>query len=572
MYICDWPKISFPKSPQTEPKGAIVVIVAVFLVVILGFTVLAVDVGYMYDAKAELQNAADAAALASAAFLSSGSPSEAEANVRAKAALFALINKAAGKANVIDQQTDVVLGRAWLDFNTEKYTFAKTAYPWDAVEVTVRRSTNSASGPIGLFFAGIFGKNTADIGASATAVLVPRDIAMVVDLSGSMNDDSELQSYKQTTINLTQVWIDLTPGDDGPTWGNMVAWGVEDIDSDTYQPENDPGLNYMPYRQNWSYLDINNDGTNDFDQLPASYTISEKNALKSGSYDSYRSAQYYADRVAVMLRLANWNDNDGDGGIDSSEVSWTIPYPYSEGSWSDWIKNYVRSSGTQMYSANSAFRYRFGLKTFVNYLLESREAHFETPILSQSPEQPLEAVKMATTWCLDVIENLDSNDQMSLEIYATTANHEVDLTEDYQKVSERLSEMQAGHYNAWTNIGGGLKTAIDELQSQRARPHAKKMIMLMTDGQANTNEFGSYALDGAKTYALEQAKRAANLGIRIYSISVGSGADRALMQQIASIARGEEFFASSGNPTEYTAQLMTIFGRLGGKRPVVLVK
>ena len=62
------------------------VIVAVLLMVMLGFTVLAVDVGYMYDGRAELQNAADAAALASAAFLSSGSPSECEAEVRAKAA------------------------------------------------------------------------------------------------------------------------------------------------------------------------------------------------------------------------------------------------------------------------------------------------------------------------------------------------------------------------------------------------------------------------------------------------------------------------------------------------------
>jgi hypothetical protein len=166
-------------------------------------------------------------------------------------------------------------------------------------------------------------------------MLVPRDIAMTVDLSGSMNDDSELKSYRDTPINLTQVWRDMAEGEDGPTWGNMVHWGVEDIDPDNYDPTADTGLSYMKYGQNWSYLDINNDGINDFDQLPSGYTTDEKNTLKSGTRDYYRSKQYYADRVAVMVRLADWNDNDGDSSIDSNEVSWTVPYPYSEGSWSD---------------------------------------------------------------------------------------------------------------------------------------------------------------------------------------------------------------------------------------------
>ena len=212
------------------------------------------------------------------------------------------------------------------------------------------------------------------------------------------------------------------------------------------------------------------------------------------------------------------------------------------------------------------------LKTFVNFLLERREAHHETPVLAQSPEEPLEAVKLATTWCLAVLDDLDSNDQMSLEIYATDAHHEMDLTENYHDVAARLAEMQAGHYNSSTSIGAGLEIAIDELTSNRARPHAKQVIMLMTDGQANVNDLGNHDPTGAAIYALGQAQRAADHGIRIYCISVGVGADRNLMQQIASIGRGEEFYASGDDPVEYTAQLMEIFGRLGGKRPVGLIQ
>ena len=561
-------------SPHASRPGAVIVLVAVLIVVLLGFTVLAVDVGYMYNTRAELQNAADAAALAAAAFLSSGTPQDAEQGVRDKAYQYALANKAAGKGNIIDSEADVILGRASMDYVTGKYTFAESVYPWDAVKVIVRRDSQRASGPVGLFFAGIFGKNTANISASAVAALVPRDIAMTVDLSGSMNDDSELGYYKDTTINLTQVWDDLTPEVGGPTWGNMVVWGTEEIDPDTYRPQDDPGLTYMPYRTSWSTLDVNRDGIDDFSQLPAGYSTAEKNALKSGSYDSYRSRDYYADRVAVMLRIADWNDNNNNNRIDSTEVSYRA-YPYSGGSWRDWIKNYVYSTSTRMYAENSAFRYRFGLKTFINYLLENRESHAETPILAQAPCQPLEAVKDGVKICLQIMDELDSNDQMSLEIYATTPNHEHDLTEDYHDVATALDNMQAGHYDSWTCIGGGLKIAIDELETGRARGYAKKIIMLMTDGRANVDQWGNAGSQyeaAAKSYALDQARRAAALGVRIYTISVGVAADRALMQEIASITHAEEFFASSNDPDEYSAQLMEIFGELGGKRPVVLIE
>jgi hypothetical protein len=44
------------------------------------------------------------------------------------------------------------------------------------------------------------------------------------------------------------------------------------------------------------------------------------------------------------------------------------------------------------------------------------------------------------------------------------------------------------------------------------------------------------------------------------------------MQEIASITHAQEFFASGYSAAEYNSQLMKIFGELGGKRPVVLIK
>ena len=59
-----------------------------------------------------------------------------------------------------------------------------------AVKVTVR--TDAASGgATSLFFGRLFGLNSVNQQASAVAAVNPRDIAFVVDLSGSMNDDTD---------------------------------------------------------------------------------------------------------------------------------------------------------------------------------------------------------------------------------------------------------------------------------------------------------------------------------------------------------------------------------------------
>ena len=58
---------------QGERKGAVIVMVAVLMVVLLGCVALAVDIGYLYVARAELQRAADAAALAGAQALARAS-------------------------------------------------------------------------------------------------------------------------------------------------------------------------------------------------------------------------------------------------------------------------------------------------------------------------------------------------------------------------------------------------------------------------------------------------------------------------------------------------------------------
>ncbi|MBU0719600.1 MAG: VWA domain-containing protein, partial [Planctomycetes bacterium] len=246
--------------------------------------------------------------------------------------------------------------------------------------------------------------------------------------------------------------------------------------------------------------------------------------------------------------------------------------------WLDYINGYMNSTWTEMYRANSAFRYRFGVKTLTNYLLERKPGNSETPELADVPEQPMQAVKDAVNYMVEFIDDLDTDDQISLEIYGTTARHEVDLTHrtaepaGLSTVSNRLNDMQAGHYDIWTNVGGGLERAIEELGSERARGMSRKMIILLTDGIANVNEDGATGDEaGGAAYALAQAQAAAALGIRIFAVSVGAGANQVLMNQIADIGQGEHFHAE-GSIEEYSAELAAIFQQLGGMRPVELIR
>lgn len=97
-------------------KGLAVVFLAISIVMLCALVGLAVDVGYMYVAKGQLQNAADAAALAGAGNLASDSTSTNQPTARQQAVAFAAQNKAAGSSVTIDSNNtnapngDVVLG------------------------------------------------------------------------------------------------------------------------------------------------------------------------------------------------------------------------------------------------------------------------------------------------------------------------------------------------------------------------------------------------------------------------------------------------------------------------------
>jgi hypothetical protein len=149
------------KKKRPRRRGAALVLAALMIVFLLGMAAFAVDVGYLFLVRTQLQVAADSGAMSGAAGLI-----EPDADVVATAQAFADRHVAGGR-NVDLQPDDVEFGR-W-DFDAR--TFDPAAWRINAIRVTTRRDASSG-GEARLFFARVFGFDRQAVKAFAVAAFV----------------------------------------------------------------------------------------------------------------------------------------------------------------------------------------------------------------------------------------------------------------------------------------------------------------------------------------------------------------------------------------------------------------
>lgn len=168
-------------------RGSILPIVAVSFVALCGFAALAVDVGMIAVAKTQIQNAADSAALSAARTFDGSGDSSLLSSATQNANNAGTVNKVLGKS-VTSSQITLRHGAYHYDPSAQKFV---PQYPavapdnYNLTEATVNHSAQSA-------FASVLGLTSFPITATAVAAHRPRDVAVVLDFSGSMNDESDL--------------------------------------------------------------------------------------------------------------------------------------------------------------------------------------------------------------------------------------------------------------------------------------------------------------------------------------------------------------------------------------------
>ena len=495
-----YPQFSTRRHPRQRPpkavrrRGTILILTALLLVLLTAMLAFSIDIGYMYTSQAHLDRAVDAAALAGAGELYKGTAAAEDAVVE-----YLVRNPVGEGTTVIDANMLTQLKADFLQQHRNDLTI--TAGRWNPVTKTLETALGNnppsalevslAYTDLPTFFGRILGKDSFTVRSSAIATYQPRDIVVVIDLSASMNDDSELKSISRLgrryiEDGLYQIWQDLG----SPTYGNM-----------TFSPR---------------------------------YISTSKNS-----------------RIKSEL------------GLDR------VPYPYPSGSWDDYI-NYVKYD---YYVWRAGYNRRYGMLTLINYWLYRKPLRSQTPDLWKASCQPIDSVKDAVDVFLDFMEQNTTQDRVGLAVYNSAAGvgeMEIALTSNFSAVRAATRTKQAGHDHGWTNIGGGLEAGRQHLQNN-GRPSTFKMIVLLTDGVTNWNSWG-YGPAASRAKVRSEAQKCKDLGYPVFTISLGAGADKNLMQEVADTTDGKHFNIPGGmTVAQYRNQLMQAFQEIAAHRPLKIV-
>lgn len=199
-------------------------LLAVALVVIIACVVFTVDVAYMQLARTELRTAVDAAARSGAEALSR-TQKQKEATKAAIAT--AKANTVAGKPFTL-QASDISFGRVALS-NTGISSFQAGGKPMNAVRVKSGRTAKRPDGAVTLWFGQFLGRKSFEPVQTATAAQLDRDIALVLDVSGSMNDFNKFAGLKDA-VSAFCAELDGTPQTEQVSLTTYSTTATKDVD------------------------------------------------------------------------------------------------------------------------------------------------------------------------------------------------------------------------------------------------------------------------------------------------------------------------------------------------------
>lgn len=257
----------FFKLKLKDQSGVVAVVVAISMVMLLSFAALAIDIGYLYATKNELQNVADAAALAAAGKLGDIYTTTADpltyvcdrTNIvpSAQAVVGAGKNVAGGK-NIIIRDADIYIDNLEdVKAAFPKYRFDTNDYNQpDAVRVVARRDSN-ANLRISTFFAGIFNINFLPVWADATAALTgqstagPGGLPLPVSINKEWMDTipcNEDLTFNPSSADVCAAWHAYTKGNGYNPNANGMRTLIDDITDFTYEsPETIAGVTQFDF-------------------------------------------------------------------------------------------------------------------------------------------------------------------------------------------------------------------------------------------------------------------------------------------------------------------------------------
>jgi hypothetical protein len=473
-----------PINHNKSRRGAIAVLAALLCVILLGMVAFAVDIGYLALGRTQLQAAADSAALAAAA-----TASQPKATMVAVAQQFASANVAAGRGVQLNAN-DIQYG-TW-DSNARTFTPTSTAS--NAVKVTVRNDANNG-GETALFFGRILGKASQQQSASAIATMNPRDIAFVVDLSGSMNNDTDPNSDSADDGAIQNVYTDFGFGTYSNP-GNYQYAGQSLGISNT---------------SSWVSTLTQSGGKLWGSTIPSKYRCDYNDTSSEKTWKAYAYVMEVQIRSAAVMPAAKPTPN---AGTDYQHIGATYNF------WKDYIDDNRSSLGYVSYMSYLMYNGRDNQPDGTDYMPLSLSSNLcACPMHNESVngtsfsfpprEMPTHAMRRALIRAIQVVQTNNASisdpnqrDWVSIITFdkassgSTTPKIEQPLTSDYNSVMAACTRLQAvGEGVLSTNTESGLSLAASHIkpqsQSGQGRENTNKIVILMTDGQPNLKQSSS---------------------------------------------------------------------------------
>jgi Flp pilus assembly protein TadG len=292
---------------QDRRRGAVVVLLAILMIPLLAMVAFAVDMAWMTLTKADLQNAADSAALAGAGQLMSGYVqyylpgqtqqssilSTTQTNAKSYAKNFAGYNAAGGVSSLALNDGDIEYG---FTDNNGTYTAASanTSFFPNTVKVTMRRD-GTANGSLNLFFGPALGTSKVNLTTTAAATIYTAQV-------------DSFQSNLAQNLKILPMTYDVNH------WNNFLKTGQGPDGSTDTAANGAPQLQVYPsikFTGNFGLLSLDqgNDGAS---------TIS--GWIANGVSSSDLQNEYNANLLPLSKHDSTKWDWKGDPGLKTSDI------------------------------------------------------------------------------------------------------------------------------------------------------------------------------------------------------------------------------------------------------------
>ncbi len=580
---------SFPR----HRRGATLMLAVFLMIVMMAMVAFAIDLGYILLVRTQLQTAADSSVLAAAQVMGS---TQTDPITQAKA--YAARHYAGGR--------QVSLNNGDIEYGTWDATlrkFSPSAQLGNAIRVTTKLDA-SHGGQAPTFFGRVLGKNGFDAQAQAIAMGNPRDICFVVDLSGSMNDDT------------SRGWNDS---------GNPSGSYSGTIKSMMQQVFTDFGYGSYPGTVQAIGAPL---GVSTLSALSSASGPLSKTSVKVGGVtitipSAYRITSSDNTAAKRQRKAYNW--------LMDVQIATLMPNakPTPNSSNSS-IRSYWDSYLDEVNDNSSTIGYR----SYVNFMmLNARDGKPDgsmlTPLSADSSdcpfhsestaggtfsfppsEQPTHAARRSVIAALEEVRKRNATipdstqrDWVSIVTFDKDTNASnltplVSLTSNYTTAMQACTTMQPvaeGTNSTATETGliAGYNHIRPKSKGGEGRENTQKVVVLLTDGMPNLKSSGNSTIStyrsnnpsgnfyGGSSYynhdaALMQSHMMSSGKWRMYPVPLGLGADSDFMDRMARMGGtandAGESTHSSGDPSEYENELSAIFKKIVDNPQVRMVQ